>query len=114
MFRQQVILKKRPVPFHRFNKKAGHRHGLDKAFAGRYPVKAAQKILEVLEGAESNAEFKGLDVERVRIIHISSYPGMKIKRMTPRAFGRSSPKTEITCHVEVVLEEKREEEDKIA
>ena len=87
-FLQQVILKKRPVPFRRFNKKAGHRHGLNKAFAGRYPVKAAQKILEVLEGAESNAEFKGLDVERVRIIHISSYPGMKIKRMTPRAFGR--------------------------
>ena len=55
---QQVILKKKAVPFRRFNKKVGHRHGLEKAFAGRYPVKAAQEILRVLVGAEANAEYK--------------------------------------------------------
>jgi large subunit ribosomal protein L22 len=102
---QQVMLKKKPVPFRRFNKKVGHRHGLEKAFAGRYPVKAAQKILKVLEGAEANAEFKGLDMERLRIIHASAYPGMKLKRFTPRAFGRSSPRIGTLSHVELVLEE---------
>lgn len=111
---QQVILKKRPVPFRRYNKKAGHRHGLEKSFAGRYPVKAAQKMLEVLEGAESNAEFKGLDVEKVRVIHASAYIGRKLKGMIPRAFGRSSPKFEKLCHVEIVLEEKKEEEAEAA
>ena len=102
---QQVILKKKPVPFRRYKKKVGHRHGIEKAFAGRYPVKAAEKILRVLEGAEMNAEYKGLDVERLRIIHASAYPGMKIKRYIQRAFGRSSPRFETACHVELVLGE---------
>ena len=102
---QQVILKKKPVPFRRYKKKVGHRHGMEKAYAGRYPVKAAQKILRVLESAEVNAEYKGLDVERLRIIHASAYPGMKIKRYIERAFGRSSPRFETLCNVELVLEE---------
>ena len=103
---RDVIAKKRPVPFTRFKKKAAHRHGLEKAYAGRYPVKAAKHILKILDGAEANAEYKGLDTDRLRIIHASAYPGMKIKRYMPRAFGRSSPKFKTLCHVEVVLEER--------
>ena len=102
---RQVILKKKAVPFRRFNKKVGHRKGLDHAFSGRYPVKAATHILMVLEGAEANAEYKGLDMERLRIIHASAYPGMKIKRFIPRAFGISSPRFNTLSHVELVLEE---------
>ena len=108
-FLQEVILKRRPVPFRRFKKKAGHRRGLQKAYAGRYPVKAARKVLEVLEGAEANAEYKGLDIERLRIIHASASPGMKIKRYIPRAFGRASPRFETLCHIELVLEQRKEE-----
>jgi len=107
-FLNQVILKKKPVPFRRHKKKAGHRHGLQKAYAGRYPVKAAQKLLEVLESAEANAEYKGLDIEKLKITHASAYPGMKIKRYIPRAFGRSSPRFETTCHVELILEQMEE------
>ena len=103
---RDVINKKKPVPFRRHKKKLGHRHGLEKAFAGRYPVKAAQQILRVIEGAEANAENKGLDVDRLRILHAAAYPGLKIKRFTPRAHGRSSPKYKTTTHVEIVLVEK--------
>ena len=102
---QQVILKKKPVPFRRHNKKVGHRHGLENAFAGRYPVKVAQQILKVLESAEATAEFKGLDMERLQIIHASAYPGMKIDRFIQRAMGRSSPRFATLSHVELVLEE---------
>lgn len=105
---REVIAKKKAVPFTRFKKKAGHRHGLEKGFAGRYPVKAATHILKVLEGAEANAEYKGLNLERMRIIHASAYPGRKIKRYTPRAFGRSTPKFKTLCHIEVALEEQGE------
>ncbi|MEM3626882.1 MAG: 50S ribosomal protein L22 [Candidatus Bathyarchaeia archaeon] len=105
---REVIAKRKAVPFRRFKKKAGHRHGLEKAYAGRYPVKAAKQILKVLMGAEANAEYKGLDTERLRIIHASAYPGMKIKRYMPRAFGRATPKFETLCHIEVALEEQKE------
>jgi large subunit ribosomal protein L22 len=103
-----VVIKKQSVQFRRYKKKLGHRHGVEKAFAARYPVKAAQKILKVLEGAEANAEFKGLEPEGLRVIHAAAYPGMKIKRYTPRAFGRSSPKIQTLAHVEIVLEQPEE------
>ncbi len=108
-----VIAKKKAVPFRKFKKKAGHRHGLEKAYAGRYPVKAARYVLKTLEGAEANAEYKGLDAERLRIIHAAAYPGMKIKRIMPRAFGRSSPKVETLCHIEIALEEQPETREEI-
>ncbi len=103
-----VTIKRQPVPFRRYKKKLGHRHGVEKAFAARYPVKAAEKILKVLEGAEANAEFRGFGPEGLRVIHAAAYPGMKIKRYTSRAFGRSSPKIQTLTHVEIVLEQLEE------
>ena len=103
---REVIKKEKPVPFRRHTKKTAHRRGLEKTFAGRYPIKAAQKILQVVEGAEANAENKGMDIERLKIFHAAAYPGMKIKRFTPRAHGRASPKNETTTHIEIVLTEK--------
>jgi large subunit ribosomal protein L22 len=110
---RDVIDKKKAVPFRRYNKKLGHRGGLDKAFAGRYPVKTSQQVLRVIEAAEANAENKGLDVDRLRVLHAAAYPGMKIKRYTPRAHGRASPKYETTTHIEIVLEEKPGHEEGI-
>jgi large subunit ribosomal protein L22 len=103
---RDVINRKKAVPFRRYKKKAGHRHGLEKSYAGRYPIKASKKVLNVIEGAEANAENKGLDVDRLRILHAAAYPGMKIKGFTPRAHGRSSPKYETLTHIEIVLDEK--------
>lgn len=112
-FLSQVIVKKQPVPFRRFIKKLGHRHGMQQAMVGKYPVKAATEILKVVRNAESNAEFKGLDIERLRIIHASAYPGIKLKRSIPRAFGRSSPKNKSLTHVEIVLEEIEEKTEEL-
>jgi large subunit ribosomal protein L22 len=110
-FLRDVEEKKRPVPFRRFKKKAGHRHGLEKAYAGKYPIKTAKYMLKLLAGVEANAEYKGLDTDRLRIIHASAYPGMKIKRFTPRAHGRTTPKFETVCHLEIALEEQPEKEE---
>ncbi len=106
VYLKAVIEKKQAVPFKRYKKKLGHRHGMEKAFAGRYPVKAVQKILRVLEAAEANAENKGLDVDKLRVFHAAAYPGIKLKRYMPRAHGRASPKYETTTHIEIVLGEK--------
>jgi large subunit ribosomal protein L22 len=105
---KDVMTKKRAVPLRRYKKKAGHRHGLEKNYAGRYPVKAAKYILRVIEGAEANAEYKGLDTERMKIIHACAYPGMKVKRFMPRAHGRATPHFETLTHIEVALEEQAE------
>jgi large subunit ribosomal protein L22 len=105
---RDVIAYKKPVPYRRFTKKLGHRHGLEKAFVGKYPIKAAKHVLKLLEGAEANAENKGLDIERMRITHAAISKGMMNKRYKPRAQGRASPRFENLCHIEVALEEKPE------
>lgn len=102
---RQVIIKKTAIPFRRYKKKAAHRRGLQKAYAGKYPVKASKRILQLLDGAEANAEFKGLDTERLKIIHAAATPSMKIRNYIPRAFGRSSPYFNTLTHVELVLEQ---------
>jgi large subunit ribosomal protein L22 len=103
---QDVLEKKKSIPFRRYTKKLGHRRGMEKTFAGRYPVKAVEQVLNVIEAAEANAENKGLDVDRLRVMHAAAYQGMKIKRYTPRAHGRASPKYDTTTHIEIVLDEK--------
>lgn len=108
---EQVVAKRQPVPFRRFVKKLGHRHGMQKTMVGKYPVKAAARILKVLDSAEGNAEFKGLDTERLRIIHASAYPGIRLKRSIPRAFGRSTPKNKTLTHVEIAVEEIEESKE---
>lgn len=102
---EDVISKETPVPFKRHNKKVGHRRGLKGWPTGRYPVKAATQILDVIINAESNAEYQGMDTENLKIVHISSHRGYVIRGWTPRAFGRASPFNTPTTHIQVVLEE---------
>lgn len=106
-FLRDVIAKIRPVPYTRYTKKLGHKGGMQKCEVGRYPVKCADAFLRVLQAAQANAENKGLDVDRLRIMHSAAYPGIKLKRYIPRAHGRATPKFEITTHIEIVLEEKQ-------
>ncbi|HNR25262.1 MAG TPA: 50S ribosomal protein L22 [Methanobacteriaceae archaeon] len=105
---EDVIQKKRAVPFRRHNKKVGHRRGLTGWPAGRYPVKAAGEVLHVLENAEANAEYRGMDSENLKIIHISSHRGYVIRGYIPRAFGRATPFNTPTTHLQVVLAEAEE------
>ena len=104
-FLQDVIEKKRPVIYRRYTKKVPHRSNIQGWYAGRYPVKASLAILQILDNAEANAQNKGLDVEKLKILHIASSRGRTLKRYTPRAFGRTSPRFDVLCHVEIALAE---------
>ncbi len=103
---RDVMIKKKAIPYTRYTKKLGHKGGTPKRFVGRYPIVTAERVLRVIEAAQANAENKGLDVDRLRIIHAAAYQGVKLKRYTPRAHGRASPKYNTTTHVEIVLDEK--------
>ena len=99
---ERVEEKKQAVAFKRYNKQVASKKGVG---PGRYPVKAAEHILKLLQGAEANAEFKGLDTENLRVIHASACSGMKLRNFMERAQGRSTPKNEYLAHVELVLEQ---------
>lgn len=99
---KSVMEKKESIPYKRHDKKRAHRKGAGKD-SGAYPVKAARKILEVLENVEANAEYKGLVVEKLRIIHASAKKGITFPGIQPRAFGRASPSDTPTTNVEIVV-----------
>ncbi len=94
---QQVIKKKVAIPYKRFTGGAGHRHGIG---SGKYPVKASQNILAVLENAEINAQQKGLNTANLIIRHISSQGGSRQPH-----YGRHRGRKFKRTHVEVMLAE---------
>ena len=102
---EDVIDMKQSVPFKRHNKKVGHRKGQKGWPIGRYPVKAAAEVLKVLVNAEANAEYKGMDTEKLVIEHISSHRGVVIRGAIPRAFGRVTPFNTPTTHIQIVVQE---------
>jgi len=104
---EEVIKIKRSVPFRRYKRKTAHKKDLKqfKWYAGRYPSKAAARIYEILTAVESNAEYKGLDVDLCRIIHAAAQRGRIIKRYIERAHGRSTASYKHLSHVEIVIYE---------
>jgi large subunit ribosomal protein L22 len=102
-FLQAVIVKRKPVPFKRHRKKLAHRRGA--GGSGQYPVKASRAILKVLGNAEANATYKGLDTEKLRIVHASAHKGITIPGFMPRAFARATPFNKPLTNVEIILKE---------
>ena len=101
---EEVIELKRPVPFKKHDKKVPHKRGLEKWYAGRYPQKAAKHILKVIKNLEANADYKGIEKERLIITHAQAKKGRVLKRYMPRAFGRATPKFRTLTTVEFVAE----------
>ncbi len=101
---EDVIEMRKPIPFKRYKKKVAHKRGLDRWYAGRYPQKAARFILKVLKNLEANAEYKGLELDKLVIVHAQAKKGRVIKRYMPRAFGRATPRFQVLTTVEFVAE----------
>lgn len=93
---------KSPIPFRRHKLKVGHRSELEGFPSGSYPVRAAKSILNVLRNLQANCEFKGMDPDRVQLIHSSALAGRVIKDFVPRAHGSSSPNFHTLVHIEFV------------
>ncbi len=102
---EDVINLKRSISYRRHKKKVSHKRDLPKWYAGRYPVKTCRAILKVLENAEANAEYKGLSVENLKVIHAAAQKSTVLKRYTPRAFARATPNFRVLTHVEIALAE---------
>ncbi len=100
-FLEDVSELKQAVPYKRYTRNIPHRKGM---CTGRYPQKAAKEFLRVLKNAESNATYKGLDPENMRITHIATKKGHTYMGQFKRAQGRASPKNHETVSVEMILE----------
>lgn len=102
---KKVMEKKKAVPYRRFNMDTGHRKG--KVGPGRYPGKASKVILELLESLESNAQYKGLEINALYIKEIIPNKGN-----TGWHYGRHRRRQTKRTHLEIVAEEREEEKKK--
>jgi len=99
---ERVIRLEQAVPMKRHKMMVAHKPGIG---PGRYPVKVARHFLKILQSAEENAGYKGLDVDKMRIKVLAAHKGTTQKGQMPRAQGRSTPWNQETVNLEVVLEE---------
>ena len=99
-----VINQKRAVAFRRYKNQVGHKADPG-MMAGRYPQKTAKEFIKVLDNLESNAEYKGMDLDRLKIVNATVHKGVIVKRFIPRAMGRATPKNNVLTHVELVAQE---------
>jgi large subunit ribosomal protein L22 len=102
---EDAVAMKRAIPFRRFNQETAHKKGVG---PGRYPVKVAKNVLQLLHNAEENAEYDSLDVDTLYVKVAACSRGRIRKANMPRAQGRATQWNEQTTNVEIVLAERKE------
>ena len=99
---EQVTELKRTIPFTRFNKGIGHRKG-NQFKMSKFPKKASTYALDVLKNLQANAEFKGYDPTKIKIVHAQANHGISRARRKPK--GRWTIWETEYCHLQVMGKE---------
>tara|TARA_A100001037_G_scaffold15927_1_gene14009 strand:- start:544 stop:1074 length:531 start_codon:yes stop_codon:yes gene_type:complete len=114
----QVIDGEKAIPYvarHRGgrggNTMAGHRKG--KMGPGRFPRKASQVYVKLIESAMDNARqrYEEIDAEEMLITHVAAHRGQVARNMRPRARGRATPSNHYKVNLELFLEFYGDDED---
>ncbi|MCK5698650.1 MAG: 50S ribosomal protein L22 [Candidatus Aenigmarchaeota archaeon] len=95
---EQVLKKKKAIPYTKYNTNLGHKKGMG---PGRYPLLATQKMLELLNSAQKNAEYIGLDTKILIITNVWAAKGSSYQRPRRTRFsGQEIKSTNISLIVE--------------
>ena len=99
---QNVMEKKQAVPFKIFKRNICHKPG--HMAAGRYPYKASQHVLRLLNSLEANAQNKGLDVNSLIITSV-----IPNRASRPYHYGRKRRVKMKRTHIQIIAEEHKEQ-----
>lgn len=102
---EKVLRREVMIPYTTFNRKRAHHGSVSKHSSGGYPVRVVKEVLKILKNLEANAENKGLNVEKLVIVHAAAHKGPVIRKYVPRAFGRSTPFFQQLVHIELAVKE---------
>jgi len=108
-FLEGVVEGDNVVPFRQHNSGVGHKKGIDGWDAGRFPEKASEAFIDLLENAIGNADHQGFDGETMEIMHVAAHKVGESQGRKPRAMGRASPWNTPEVDVELILSEGGEE-----
>jgi len=107
---EAVVEGEQSVPFKSHNAGVGHRDDIDGWDAGRYPEKASEAFLDLIENAVGNADHQGFDGEAMTILHVAAHKVGESPGRKPRAMGRADPWNSPEVDVELVLQDAEEVE----
>ncbi len=97
------------LPLMRYNKKVAHRKGnaMNGQKAGRYPEMTCRAFVDLLNLAKNNADFKGLDSEK--LIILNAFASMGISRYSHQSKGKIAGKARRrnATHIEVIVGEQK-------
>ncbi|SDF07366.1 50S ribosomal protein L22 [Halorientalis regularis] len=102
---EAVVNEEQSVPFRSHNSGVGHRNDIDGWDAGRFPEKASEAFLDLIENAVGNADHQGFDGENMEIIHVAAHKVGETRGRKPRAMGRATEWNSPEVDVELILEE---------
>lgn len=110
---EDVLAFKAAIPFTKYTGGIG-RHAVAKQYKTpgdkvQWPQKATKVFLDLLRNIESNAEAKGLELEKVIVTSVNCNQAPKMRRRTYRAHGRINAYQSSPAHIEIIVEEKGEE-----
>lgn len=96
-----AIAEKKAIPYKRFNQGLAHKTGIG---PGRFPVKTAFEIKNLLESIEANAQFQGLNTANLVVMHASA-------KKAPGAYhyGRKRRRKMKRATIEIVVQETKAE-----
>lgn len=97
-----VVALEKPIPFKKYLKGVSQVSGVGIA---KYPKKVATEILKVLKNVQTNADYKGLDTEKLEIIHIQANKGPSRKRRKPK--GRWKAWKTQYVSIQAIVKEKK-------
>jgi len=104
-FLESVAAGDRPVAFKQHNSGVGHESKVDGWDAGRFPKKASEAFIDLLENAIGNADHQGFDGETMEIMHVAAHKVGESQGRKPRAMGRASAWNATQVDVELILED---------
>ncbi|RLG21891.1 50S ribosomal protein L22 [Candidatus Micrarchaeota archaeon] len=96
----RVLKKQDFIPYRRYHKKKPHRKG---GTPGGWPIKAVKLVKSVLENAKANAENKGLDANKLKIVHSTAYKTITLERTKPK--GKAIAHNIDLATIEIVVKE---------
>lgn len=107
---KDVIEHKQCIPFRKYAATAGRTAQAHPFHVtqGRWPKKSCEHVLELLENVKSNAEARGLKLEKTYITHTQVNKAPKGRRRSFKAHGRIKDWCSSNCHVELFVTEKEE------
>ncbi len=106
-FLNDIISQKRHLPLRTYSNKIPHKRGtaIDGTKSGRYPQRTCKVWLNLLNTVRANADVKGLDVKKLKVVHATATVGFQ--RTSNQSQGRISGKVKKakSAHIEVIVRE---------